>query len=75
MTRRYRIRVYDGAYEVLHTRTYAIVIDLDAPGHGPVLDRQLAALVREASAANEPMDSPRLELWDGDAKVLDWTGA
>ncbi|MFC6017198.1 hypothetical protein ACFP2T_13400 [Plantactinospora solaniradicis] len=73
--RQYRVRIYDGAYEVLSGRTYVVDVDLDRPGYGGILDRQLVALTREAVAANEPMDVPRLELWDGDTKVLDWTGA
>lgn len=71
----YRLRVYDGAYEVLSSRTYMIDLDLEGPSIGGILDRQLQALTREALATNEPMDSPRLEVWDGVTKVLDWTGA
>ncbi|WP_431976198.1 hypothetical protein [Micromonospora haikouensis] len=75
--RRYRLRIYDGAYEVLHHRTYIIDVDLNSPTMGGVLDRQLAALTQAALDANEPMDRPRLEVVDPEtgAVVLDWTGA
>ncbi|MFI2663755.1 hypothetical protein [Micromonospora carbonacea] len=75
--RRYRLKIYDGQYEVLHNRTHVVDVDLDSPTMGGVLDRQLAALTRAALDANEPMDRPRLEVVDpetGDV-VLDWTGA
>ena len=75
MIGRYRLRVFDGAYEVLATRTYVVTLDLAGPGLDGVLDRQLQSLTREAIAANEPMDAPRLEVWDGTTKVLDWSGA
>ncbi|MEK8108636.1 hypothetical protein NKG94_34370 [Micromonospora sp. M12] len=72
----YRLHIYDGDYEVLHKRTYTLNVDLDGPGVDGLLDRQLQALTREARAANEPMDSPRLEVRDArtGAKMLDWTG-
>ncbi|WP_320067850.1 hypothetical protein [Micromonospora sp. RTGN7] len=75
--RRYRLRIYDGAYEVLHHRTHVVDVDLDSPTMGGILDRQLAALTRAALDANEPMPRPRLEVVDPDtnAVVLDWTGA
>lgn len=74
---KYRLRVYDGQYEVLSDRTYSVVVDLDSPSASGILDRQLVALVREATAANEPMDVPRLEVcdWLTGVKVMDWTGA
>lgn len=73
----YRLHVYDGAYEVLSNRTYVVTLDLTSPGLDGQLDRQLQALTREAVAANEPMDVPRLEIRDirTGAKVLDWVGA
>lgn len=74
-TRRYRLRVFDGAYEVLSKRLYFVTLDLSSPAADHVLARQLLALTHEARAANEPMDAPRLEVWDGDVKVMDWTGS
>jgi len=71
---RYRLRVYDGQYEVLHRQQHYVVVDLDSPSADGILDRQLVALTRQATAANEPMDAPRLEVWAGDAKVMDWAG-
>jgi hypothetical protein len=75
--RRYQLRVFDGAYEVLHQRRYEDALDLDSPGVGNTLDRWLRQLTREATAANEPMDHPRLEIWDVETgvKVRDWSGA
>ena len=76
-TPRYRLHIFDGAYEVLHDRTYVTVLELDRPGYEGVLDRWLQALTREATAANEPISVPRLEVRDAvtGVKVLDWTGA
>ncbi|MEU5950529.1 hypothetical protein ABZ793_34010 [Micromonospora sp. NPDC047465] len=73
----YRLRIYDGQYEVLHRRNYVVTLDLDGPGLDGTLDRQLQTLTREALAANEPMDSPRLEVCDArtGAVLLDWSGA
>ncbi len=77
LTRRYRLRIYDGAYEVLGARRYYVTVNLDGPSAAGILDRQLVALTREAEAANEPMTHPRLEILDAEtgAKVMDWTGA
>lgn len=74
---RYRLHVFDGAYEVLADRTYVLTLDLDAPGVDAILDRHLQALTREALATNEPMTTPRLEVRDAatGVKVRDWTGA
>jgi hypothetical protein len=71
----YQLRIFDGEYEVLASRTHMIDLDLDMPTIGGTLNRQLHSLTRAATAANEPMDAPRLEVWDGPTKVLDWTGA
>lgn len=72
--KRYRLRIFDGAYEVLHKGNFYIDVDLDAPSRGPILDRQLAALVTLAEIANEPMDRPVLKVCDHDtgATILDW---
>ena len=77
MTRRYRLRIYDGQYEVLANRTYSVTVDLESPSTPGILDRQLVALTTDAQATNEPMDRPRLEVhdWTTGVKVLDWTGA
>lgn len=76
-TPRYRLHIFDGTYEVLHKRVYIVTVDLDGPGADAYLTQQLQALTREAIAANEPMDSPRLEVRDAATGVLvrDWTGA
>ncbi|EEP73487.1 hypothetical protein MCAG_03814 [Micromonospora sp. ATCC 39149] len=73
----YRLRVYDGAYEVLHKRRYVVTLDLEYPGLDGVLSQHLQQLTREALAANEPMDSPRLEVCDPrtGTVLLDWSGA
>lgn len=75
--RRYRLRIYDGAYEVLHQRDYFVTLDLSSSIADHVLGQKLVALTREAELANEPMDAPRLEVRDAitDVKVMDWTGA
>ncbi|MEU4777452.1 hypothetical protein [Micromonospora sp. NPDC023633] len=73
----YRLRIYDGQYEVLHKRNYVVTLDLDGPSLDMALVHHLQALTREALAANEPMDSPRLEVCDArtGAVLLDWSGA
>jgi hypothetical protein len=68
----YRVRIFDGPYEVLHNRTFLVAIDLQSPSLSGALYSELALLTSQAEAANEPMDRPRLELWDGDVKILDW---
>lgn len=68
----YRVRIFDGTYEVLHKRTFLLAVDLLSPTLSGVLYGELVILTGQAEAANEPMNSPRLELWDGDVKVLDW---
>lgn len=73
-TRLYQLRIFDGQYEVLHKRIFMVELDLNSPYLGGVLDRQLVALTRQAEAANEPMDAPRLEVWAGEVKVMDWAG-
>jgi len=74
MTRRYRLRIFDGQYEVLHKWTFYLDADLDSPYAPSLLSERLVALTRQAVAANEPMDAPRLEVWDGSTKVMDWAG-
>ncbi|MFI6228860.1 hypothetical protein ACIBCR_16275 [Micromonospora echinospora] len=71
---RYRLHIFDGAYEVLHDRKYIVTLDLDMPGLDGILDRHLQGLTRAALAANEPMTCPRLEVRDAvtGVKVLDW---
>lgn len=73
-TQRYRLKIFDGEYEVLHKRLFQIDLDLDSPYVPSVLNERLVALTRQAQAANEPMDAPRLEVWFCDVKVLDWAG-
>lgn len=73
-TRRYRLKIFDGQYEVLHRWLFYLDADLDSPMLPGLLSERLVALTRQATAANEPMDAPRLEVWDGDVKLLDWAG-
>lgn len=63
--RRYRLRIFDGTYEVLRDGNFVIDIDLTAKTAPAMLDRQLVALVRRArTAENEPMDSPIMQVCD-----------
>jgi hypothetical protein len=73
----YRLHIFDGQYEVLHDRRYVVVLDLSVPGYAAILGQQLQTLTRAALDANEPMESPRLEVRDPatGVKVLDWSGA
>lgn len=76
-TRKYRLRVFDGMYEVLADRTYAVVVDLDTQTAAGVLDRQLAVLTEQARADGEPMTHPRLIIcdWLTGGRILDWAGS
>ncbi|MEU7904094.1 hypothetical protein [Actinoplanes sp. NPDC049118] len=63
--RPYRLRVFDGTYEVLTKRPVVLDLDLDSPATASILDRQLTTLTRAARILeNDPMASPRLEVWD-----------
>lgn len=69
----YQVRIFDGPYEVLHKRTFLLAVDLQSASLPGMLYSELAKLTGQAMAANEPMGSPRLELWDGHVKILDWS--
>jgi hypothetical protein len=71
---RYRLRIYDGAYEVLHQRLFTIDIDLDSPARDSLLAHKLAALSSLAEAVGESMNAPVLTVHDirTDTKILDW---
>lgn len=74
---RYRLRLYDGAYEVLADRTHLVTLDLDdTEAVDLTLDRHLIGLSRQAHAAHEVLTAPRLEVCDPDTgvKILDWAG-
>lgn len=73
---RYRLRIYDGQYEVLHRNRFVIDVDLDSPAAGPILNRQFGALIEIAKHANEPMDAPLMKICDlASGKPLqDWVG-
>lgn len=70
----YRLHIFDGQYEVLHQRIHMVVLDLSLPGYEAELRAHLAGLTRQALAANEPMDCPRLEVRVAatGVTVLDW---
>jgi hypothetical protein len=74
MLQRYRLRIYDGTYEVLHQRLFTIDIDLDSPARDSQLSHKLAVLTSLAEASNESMNAPVLAVHDikTDAKLLDW---
>lgn len=73
-TQRYQLKIFDGQYEVLHKWLFILDADIDSPYLPSLLNERLVALTRQAEAANEPMDAPRLEVWAGGVKVLDWAG-
>jgi hypothetical protein len=72
---RYKLRIYDGQYEVLHNNNFVVDVDLDSPTMSGVLDRQLVALVQLATIANEPMDRPVMKVCDlvTGKPLMDWT--
>ncbi len=62
---RYRLRIFDGQYEVLRKGNFVIDVDLDQPTMNAILDRQLVALVQRArDTENEPMDRPIMQVCD-----------
>jgi hypothetical protein len=72
--KRYRLRIFDGTYEVLRKANLVIDVDLDSPTMNAILDRQLVALVQRArTTENEPMDHPIMQVCDYDSgqAVLD----
>jgi hypothetical protein len=72
--KRYRLKIYDGAYEVLHKARFYVDVDLDSMTRNSILDRQLVALVELGRIANEPMTQPIMKVCDHDngATILDW---
>lgn len=70
--RTFRVRIFDGPYEVLHKRNFLLAVDLQSPSLAGILYSELTKLTDQAQAENEPMERPRLELWDRDVKILDW---
>jgi hypothetical protein len=63
--KRYRLRIFDGRYEVLRNGNFVIDVDLDSSTRGAILDRQLVALTERAKVAeNEPMDHPIMQVCD-----------
>jgi hypothetical protein len=70
----FRVRIFDGSYEVLHNRNFLLAVDLQSASMPGILDSELTKLTAQAEAANEPMDAPRLEVWDGNTKIMDWAG-
>lgn len=73
---RYRLRIYDGQYEVLHRNRFVIDVDLDSPTMGSILNTQFGALIQLAKHAHEPMDAPLMKVCDlaTDKPLLDWVG-
>ena len=75
MLKRYRLRIFDGQYEVMHKAPFYVDVDLDSPEAGSILDRQLIALIERARIENEPMDRPVMKICDhATGKTLrEWT--
>jgi hypothetical protein len=74
MLKRYRLKIFDGQYEVLHNNRFYVDVDLDSTTRNSILDRQLVALVELGRIANEPMDRPVMKVCDHDngRTILDW---
>lgn len=59
-----RIRVYDGAHEVLHRDRLLRMLDVESPMLASMLPVLLVEAVQLAtSLENEPMAQARIELW------------
>lgn len=76
MTRRYRLKLYDGHHELLADQRHEVVIDLDVPGYEMVLEQRRRGMVAVARADGEYADAPRLEVCDLDTgeRIVDWAG-
>jgi hypothetical protein len=74
--KRYRLRIFDGQYEVLHNNRFVVDVDLDSPARGGILNTQFAALIELATIANEPMKRPVMKVYDLETneRLLDWIG-
>lgn len=79
----YRLRVFDGAYELFTKKTMVVMFDIDARGteayaQDSKIDAMLHNLRRLAEKEGAEPDDVRLELCDrsGDADrcVYDWRG-
>lgn len=72
--KRYRLKIYDGTYEVLHKNRYHVDVDLDSAAANAILDRQLVALIELGRIANEPMDHPVMKICDYSTgqPIQDW---
>lgn len=71
----YRLRLFDGAYEVLRKTNVVIDVDLNQSTMNAILNRQFVALVELArTAENEPMDTPIMRVCDyaSGTPVRDW---
>jgi hypothetical protein len=63
--KRYRLRIFDGRYEVLRKGNFVIDVDLDQPSMNAILDRQFVSLVERArNTENEPMATPIMQVCD-----------
>lgn len=76
MPTRYRLRLWDGDYELLHRQRHEVVIDLDVPGYEAVLEQRRRGMVAVARADGEHVTAARLEVCDPDTgeRVMDWAG-
>lgn len=61
---RYRLRIYDGQYEVLPKLSLYADVNLDNPASEVLLLQRLTSLTALAIAHNEPMEHPRLQVCD-----------
>lgn len=76
METRYRLRLYDGDYELLGDQHHEVVLDLGLPGYESVLEGRRRGMVGAARLAGEHVRYARLEVRDlyTDERVMDWAG-
>ena len=71
---RYRLKIFDGDYEVLHQRVFDVHVDLQSPERDVILGQWLNTLTKLARSARESMDCPVLVVCDpvSGKPLLDW---
>jgi hypothetical protein len=60
----YKLRIYDGQYEVLSHLPFHAYLDLNTAAAEVLLLQRLASLTQLAISHNEPMGHPRLQVCD-----------
>lgn len=76
METRYRLRLFDGQYELLDDQHHEVVLDLGLPGYEGILEGRRRGMVAIARGEGEHVSRARLEVRDlhTGERVMDWAG-